>query len=444
MGDTLAREIGLLRTLARNLEQTIQPLPPDYLAYVRANNLPIPSEEGIAKTTILPGGRQAFGELAECLVARSPRMERGTIHPNVLDELFKYLQTFIGRDATSIGTADAQSLVKHFDDWLESAAKPQRVFIPCVLTPWAAPQFRIGPVEFVFIDDIPRSGWTPGIGSDSLDRRSFDDVVAWMREARGNWLARVEVDGCERDRALEVAALAVDLAIVALHLAAPAFGTRDMCRLEARRGFDHKRSLVEQDGHFAGGWTRQEPGISIGAGTLADILRKTEPLIGAVGHVVQSFASGDFRRPNLERAWCDAAYWMHEALIGSIDSIAITKLETALEVLLRAESASGSKQRVLAVLWYFFDLKPDDFIREGSTVTARQFATNVVDERSRILHGTRSTLGARLSTSREGMERFVTTVIREAVIALDAYCQAPGTEDSIEAFLGWLSKRRSA
>ena len=160
----------------------------------------------------------------------------------------------------------------------------------------------------------------------------------------------------------------------------------------------------------------------------------------AVGNVVQSFASGVFRRPNLERAWCDAAYWLREALAEPIDSIAIAKLETALEVLLRSERSARSTQRLVAILQYFFRRKPDDPIREGSTVTARQFAANVVGDRSRILHGTWSTLHARLSTDRQGMERFATDVIRRAVLELEKYCTQNDTEDSTQAFLDWVAK----
>jgi hypothetical protein len=70
--------------------------------------------------------------------------------------------------------------------------------------------------------------------------------------------------------------------------------------------------------------------------------------------MVRSFTSGTFRLPLLEQAWCDAAYWLHEALAEQIDAIAIAKLETALEVLLRAENNSGSNQRLLAILKTFF------------------------------------------------------------------------------------------
>ena len=69
------------------------------------------------------------------------------------------------------------------------------------------------------------------------------------------------------------------------------------------------------------------------------MLRETQPVISAVGHVVKSFASGNYRLPKLERAWCDPAYGIRESLFDPIDSLAVTKLETALEVLICAENS---------------------------------------------------------------------------------------------------------
>ena len=72
--------------------------------------------------------------------------------------------------------------------------------------------------------------------------------------------------------------------------------------------------------------------MTIGRGMLPDILQKAAPVFAAVGNVVRSFTSGSFRLPVLEQAWRDAAYWLHQALAETIDTIAIAKLETALEV----------------------------------------------------------------------------------------------------------------
>jgi hypothetical protein len=68
------------------------------------------------------------------------------------------------------------------------------------------------------------------------------------------------VEGCEQQRAEEIGELAVDLAIVALQLAAPKLDTRSMCRLDSRRGSVEKRIISEANGYYNGSWTRKEPG----------------------------------------------------------------------------------------------------------------------------------------------------------------------------------------
>jgi hypothetical protein len=161
-----------------------------------------------------------------------------------------------------------------------------------VLTPWAAPRFNIGPVTFLYIDDITTSEFYPaGPTPDVLAKHSFDTLLELMRETHASWLAGVAVEGCEQQRAEEIGELAVDLAIVALQLAAPHLDTRSMCRLDSRRGSAQKRVISEANCYYTGSWSRKEPGLAIGTGTLADILHKTTPVITAVGNVVRGFWS---------------------------------------------------------------------------------------------------------------------------------------------------------
>lgn len=369
-------------------------------------------------------------------------MERGAIYADIQTELFNFIEDYIGREPSTVGSKDAEALVAHFEKWFVNKASPYRVFVPCVISRTPAPRFEVGPVTFEFIDRVTMSDFCPQGGGDlALDRRGFDDLVGWMREHDADWLARVSVDGCEQKRAEEIAELAVDLVIVALQLAAPYLDTRTMARLDARRGTSQKRTLSEANGYYSAGWTRKEPGMTIGRGTLPDILQKASPIFTAVGNVVRSFASGSFRLSVLEQAWCDAAYWLHQALAESIDTIAIAKLETALEVLLRAQSSRGSEQRMLEILNVFFDLGPDDPIAQGSPLSARQFARNVVRDRSRILHGTWPTLNAR-GIDRVGMEGFVMTVLRAAVIELEAYIHSADPANDVDEFLSWMRQRK--
>jgi hypothetical protein len=435
----IAKAVGLLRTLARNLIS--RPLPSGTITqdFLRA--------EGLARVRRYPDrlvgirlpGHEAFTELSEFIISQFPAMERGTIFANFETELLHFLAAaYVGAKPASISAADASTLRDYFAAWFTKLASPRKIFAPCVISPWSAPRFSIGPVVFIFIEEAARSEF---YSTDVLSRDGFDRMLQLMRDTHANWLACVPIEGCEHQRAEELGTLAIDLAIVALQLAIPqAFGTRTMSRLDARRGAAEKRTLSEADGYYNGGWTRMEPGLSIGTGTLADFLQRTEPLITAVGSCVRSFATGCFRLPNLERAWCDAAYWLHEALAEPLDSIAVTKLETALEVLLRAESTRGSQTRMLKVLDTFYGLQPDDPLTNSTITTAKQFARRVISDRSKLLHGTSSTLSSRLAFDRDGLENFVIAVIRRAALELQDYALTASPKDNVDDFLAWVRR----
>ena len=388
MSDPLVRELGLLRALATHLDR--RPLPPEGLTqgYLRREGLGHVREDVDDMIVIRMPGHHAFTELTECILERVPRMERGVAYADVQTELFARMENYIGREPSNVSDQDAQALVAHFEKWFADRALPRRVFVPCVISRTPAPRFEIGPVTFEYIDDITASNVYPRSADDTIaGRPGFDDIVRWMREEKADWLAHVYLEGCEQKRAEEIAELSVDLVIVGLQLAAPYLDTRTMSRLDARRGTSQKRAMSEAGGFYSTGWRRREPGVAIGHGTLPDILEKAAPVFVAVGNVVRSFATGSYRLPTLERAWCDAACWFHQALAESIDTIAIANLETALEVLVRAESSRGSERRMVEILSAFFGLGPDDQITPGSLLTTRQFARNIVRDRSRIVSG---------------------------------------------------------
>jgi hypothetical protein len=241
-------------------------------------------------------GHQALDELADCVLDQIPGLERGAIYSDIETELFSFIQSYVEREPSSIGAIDAETLFARLRNWFDVRAKPRRVFVPCLITRTPAPRFKIGPVTFEFFDRIATSDFYPqSRGDDAIfDRRVFDDMVRWMRDGEAHWLARVDVDGCEQKRAEDIGELAVDLVIVGLQLAQPYLDTRTMARLDARRGTPQKRTLSEAEGYFSSGWARKEPGMSIGQGTLAEIITQAAPIFTAVGNVVHSFAPGPF------------------------------------------------------------------------------------------------------------------------------------------------------
>ncbi|MCC6756156.1 MAG: hypothetical protein IT199_07280, partial [Solirubrobacterales bacterium] len=197
-------------------------------------------------------------------------------------------------------------------------------------------------------------------------------------------------------------------------------------------------------GRFAGGFSSMFSGLSIGKGYLGHMVSQKPRLFEAVGNRVRAFVAGATELASLERAWCDAAYWLHEGLAEPVDSIAVAKLETSLEVLLRAESTRGSTRRLLLALDTFFGLTSEDPSSEHASTTAKQFAAAFVRDRSAVLHGTASTLNARLSTSRGSLEHVAITLIRACAIELDGYRSSAAPSDDIDVFLAWIKARRES
>jgi hypothetical protein len=358
-------------------------------------------------------------------------------------ELFSFvLQTYLDTDADQISLADLNKLSLHIDEWLAQRTGEYLIPVPCFLSPAPSPQFSVGPVTFLYLEDITRNAYYREASADALSRHEFGDLIEQMRSERAHWLGFVEIEGCDRERSQDFADLAVDLAIIALQLAQPYLDTNTMSRLSNRRGAHMEITLARTGGRYAGGRSYRPPGVSIGHGYLGKIVTDAKPIIDAVGARVRSFATGAFRLPVIEQAWCDAAYWLREGLAERIDSIAVAKLETSLEVFLIAESSRGSEARLLEMMDVFFGLAPDQQARTHSDLTVTQFAKGFVRDRSRVLHGTWSTLNSRLAGSRDALEYLAVTVLRAAVMEIDAYLAAGEARDDVPFFLNWVKQQR--
>jgi hypothetical protein len=65
-------------------------------------------------------------------------------------------------------------------------------------------------------------------------------------------------------------------------------------------------------------------------------------------------------------------------------------------------------------------------------------------DRGADFHHIWSTLNSRLASNRNGLENFVTTVIRRAALELEDYALAASPEDNIDDFLAWVKRREAA
>jgi len=153
-------------------------------------------------------------------------------------------------------------------------------------------------------------------------------------------------------------------------------------------------------------------------------------------------AEGAF--PTLNEAWCNAAYWYHEALAEPLDTVAVAKLETAIEVLMRAESMKGSKRRLLEAFKTFLGLSDSDLVAENGP-TVDELVAAITTARSRILHGTWPTLHTDLPSAKGKPTIAFATVEEVARLLLlffakhlDAYADDGQSEDDTAAFLSWI------
>jgi hypothetical protein len=135
---------------------------------------------------------------------------------------------------------------------------------------------------------------------------------------------------------------------------------------------------------------------------------------------------------------------LHEALAETSEAIAYTKLETALEVLTSAGSTSKGQARIELILDAFYSLSATDKLTPESKITAKQFAQEIAEKRSRILHGTWSTLLLSTRMNRLQMEQFTIEVIRRTALELQEYSAIATPKDDIESLLKWVKSKRQS
>ncbi len=198
MPHSLARIVGLLRVLAEHLERRTPLIERITQEFLRREGLGYARERSGCIVAIRMPGQLAFAELTDCLLDSFPLMERGAVYTDVRAELFDWIETYIGREPSTIGSEEAQALVAHFAIWFTHNTGSRRVFVPCVLSRVPAPRFKIGPVTFEFIDRVLTSDFYPSKDDveAALDRLGFDDLMQWMRDGksqlararRGRWM----------------------------------------------------------------------------------------------------------------------------------------------------------------------------------------------------------------------------------------------------------------
>jgi hypothetical protein len=385
--------------------------------------------------------RSALHALANEIFNGSPRYRRGVTFQQLFNEVSDaVLINFFGRGADTLGPDDVAFVEAAIESWFRSKVGSCRFYIPCAISPWPVPAFALGPVRFSHLDEF-------SAGEGKTGRRPVDDqfgrMFSRMRGSSALWMATLDVSDCTDARASELANIAVDIALAALQTVIPSEFSHRMSRMDGRSRPRSRETIVGKDGEYLLTHEDLDPSLSMGAGLLDKFLRSNSSLVDAMGKRVAAYVSGRCPLPTLERAWADAAYWFHEGLAEPLDTIAVAKLETAIEVLLGAESTSGSKRRLLTAVRVFYGSRPEDFINPHSEITAEEFVEGLVRDRSRILHGTWSTLATNLSDSRSALVWVIRDFLAVYASELDKFATASSGRDDIEEFLAWIEATRA-
>jgi hypothetical protein len=250
------------------------------------------------------------------------------------------------------------------------------------------------------------------------------------------------VVGYERERSYEIADLAIDFAVAGLQTLLPTEQARNMGRVNTRSFPPFRISLCFTKNDYSFNRKDNTPGRGIGGDIFIDHLIKHCAAINSIGNRIAGYLSGDFRLQNLQQQWCDAAYWFHEGLAEPIESIAVAKLETAIEVLLRSESMQKSRTKFFAVIEAFYGVEADKPINPKDQTTVKQLMDQFVQDRSRILHGTWPTLGTELRASRLNLTLTLCELLHDYTLALDQYALEDSIDDETQAFLDWVKNFR--
>lgn len=239
-------------------------------------------------------------------------------------------------------------------------------YIPCNLNAWPTEAFVIGPVRFYPFHEIPverfgltrENAWPAGEEVMSgLAEIHFGDLFKMARMRNAGTIAEVSIPGREQTQSDLTADITVDVALAIVQLLTPPGIYKRASRATSRAAPAWWARLSTTGGTVSSGSQNDQPGLTFSPGALEMTLAQFAHILDSMARRLQSYVDGSGVLPTLDETWCNAAYWYHEAVAEPLDTVAIAKFETSIEVLFRSESSSGSKKRLLQGLEAFYGKK---------------------------------------------------------------------------------------
>ncbi|WP_454871870.1 hypothetical protein [Paraburkholderia xenovorans] len=394
-------------------------------------------------------GLSALKRLAEAIFEERPKLQTGTRFDRVVKALANILVGGLGlRPRADINEAHVSAAEDAIDKWFEEASVRRKYLVPCTITPWSAAPFSVGPVHFLAVSDLAKR---ENVTLEALaEMPKYSALMLSLVGRTALWFAEVETVGLDEVLAAERADFAVDIALAALHIALPLHASRDVARINGRTrpNFVGTFFITPQDGRLHGGLKRREPNMTVSGELFDQLVTRQQALIESVGRRVKAYIDAEKGSPKLEQAWSDAAFWLHEGLAEPLSTVAIAKLETSAEVLFSAESTKNSSKRFYEAFNAFYGLTPHDRLRADRPQTVKQLVDRIVGARSKILHGTASTL-VRDAYGEDGelrdvIELLVLEFMARFTLELDQFLVQSTFQDDTRAFLGWIKNSRQA
>lgn len=390
-------------------------------------------------------GLVALDALAKQMIRPQPAYGRGATRAQFTDALAaRIMEGFALTDAAGVADADAEAFASTFSTWWAANTRPITHLVPCAVIPYEADDFEVGAVRFVHWDRLRIEDH--GVPADHPAAEMVrEDLVRALNAASACWVAIVTVEGALPARAEQLADLAIDVALTGVQLAVPVGYSRSMARVTSRTTPAFRGRVAISDANIGMGTANRSPGLALSGPAFTGMLVDSADLLKAVGRRLAAFVGGPpGKLAQLDQAWCDGAYWFHEGLAETLDSIAVAKLETAIEVMLRAESSKGSAKRIRQAVRAVAGLSEYAPIAPGSTVTVHAFAKAMVGARSQVLHGIYSTLNIDLSSERVSLEMLAFSLLAKMAVAIDAYAATTRIGGSVDSLLAWLVANEEA
>lgn len=375
-----------------------------------------------------------LASLADALHQRDPRYRHGADVREFRRAVgHVLLKVFRGRDVATLDARDMETVHPQIEAWFEQQSSRRTHLVPCNILPVAATSVRIGPVRLVSVQEYFNSEPAPN----ELEIVYWEQFSKALNERYASWLAIVEVDRAEPKRSRQLAEFATDLALAGLQLVLPRTESQSMCRLTGRTGPVWRADLHREGAQLLGNISNDQPGRTLAPDAFNQLVLEGNEMLESVGRRIDALLRCELMC-EADQAWCDAAYWFHDALAEPLDSIAMVKYETALEILFHATSKSGSEKRIKEAFQAFFDLQDSDVL-PGSTVSVHSFVKSLVEFRSKVLHGTQSTLSHYSVADRQEVAVLVFLFLRLYSLCLDAYKLVEPTPSlTVRAFMEWL------